>query len=35
MIQYLIALTDSMDGSVYGVVIVPGEELGQKFHICC
>lgn len=30
-IRYLIALTNAMNGSIDGVVLVPGEELGKNF----
>lgn len=30
-VRYLIALTDAMNGSIDGVVLVPGEELGKNF----
>lgn len=30
-IRYLIALTDAMNGTIDGVVLVPGEELGKHF----
>lgn len=30
-IRYLIALTNSMDGAIDGVIICPGEELGKHF----
>ena len=30
-VRYLIALTDAMNGSVDGLVLVPGEELGRNF----
>lgn len=30
-IRYLIALTDTMNGSIDGIVLVPGEELGKNF----
>lgn len=30
-IRYLIALTDSKSGSIDGVVLCPGEELGRNF----
>lgn len=30
-IRYLIALTDAMSGTIDGVVLVPGEELGKNF----
>lgn len=31
LIRYLIALTNSIDGSIEGIVICPGEELGKHF----
>ena len=30
-IRYLIALTDAMSGSIDGIVLCPGEELGKNF----
>lgn len=30
-IRYLIALTNAMNGSIDGIVLVPGEELGKNF----
>lgn len=30
-IRYLIALTDASDGSIEGVILCPGEELGKNF----
>lgn len=30
-IRYLIALTDSINGSIDGLVLCPGEELGRNF----